>query len=172
MSIETKIDELIQAITANTEALNSVLAQAGTTPQQVAQPAKKRAVKEAPAKVESAPDNIVLTSENTEGTPIPAREGTPEQIEAEDRQAEREEAAAAAAEPEKPSLSGITASDIRDYVKKVQVNYATNGMDTKKILKTVTEVRESYGASNLNDLTPEQTGPFMAKIVELLPLKD
>jgi len=162
MSIETKIDNLTAALTRNNELLEAVLAAAGTTPQQVAQPAKKRVAKETPTKVEPE----ATPAPEPEATPAPEPEPTPEPevlVPAE---------APAAAEPEKPALSGITASDIRDYVKKVQVNYATNGMDTKKILKTVTEVRESYGASNLNDLTPEQTGPFMAKIVELLPLKD
>jgi outer membrane biosynthesis protein TonB len=160
MSIETKIDELIQAITANTEALNNVLAAAhAPAVAQAPAPAKKKAAKAEPTPApEPTPE------------PAPEPEPTPETL------VPAEAPAAVEPEPtpeaEKPAITGETPEDIRNYVKQYQVFCAKTGGDTKASLKLIKDIRDEFKVANLNDLTPEQCGPFMAKIKELLPITE
>ena len=163
MSIETKIDELIQAITANTEALNNVLAAAGTTAAPA--PAKSRKIEKpkeqpaAPAEPEppTEPANVVSITTEPEQPVATEPEPTPEPTTAESLVDDT---------PEAP----VTADDIRTFVKRVQTHFATTGKNAKDILPTVKNVRDKFAVANLNDLTEEQTGPFLAELKNLFPL--
>ena len=171
MSIETKIDELIQAITANTTALNNVLAAAGTTVAPT--PAKSRKAEKpkeqpaAPAEPEppTEPENVVSI------TPEPAVEQEPAQEPETPAESEQEPNQEPETQVEsEQELTPVTADDIRNFVKRVQTHFATTGKNAKDILPTVKNVRDKFAVANLNDLTEEQTGPFLAELKNLFPL--
>jgi len=166
--IENILNELILALNANTEALNKVLASSGAPVVTTATPAaeapekpKRGKAKAAEPEQQEEPTNVV------ELTP---REGTPEQVEAEDRESEKQEAIDAAPEPEASVVSGYTPADIRDYVRDYQAHITKQGGNTAAALEAVKTLRSEFGVASLNDLTVEQCGPFFAKVKAALPM--
>ncbi len=154
--IETKIEELIVALNANTEALNKVLASSGapvvttaTTAAEAPEKPKRGKAKAAEPEPEETSSGMVLM---TYEAPVeePAAEETPE--------------------PEAPSVSGYTPADIRDYVRDYQAHITKQGGNTAAALEAVKTLRSEFGVASLNDLTVEQCGPFFTKVKAALPM--
>ena len=154
--IENKLDELILALNANTEALNKVLASSGAPVVTTATPAaeapekpKRGKTKAAEPEQQEEPTNVVeMTPEAPDEEP--AVEETPE--------------------PEAPTVSGYTPADIRDYVRDYQAHITKQGGNTAAALEAVKTLRSEFGVASLNDLTVEQCGPFFTKVKAALPM--
>lgn len=155
--IETKIDDLITALNANTEAMNKVLAAAPslvTAAEPAPEKPKASRSKAKPAEPEApAPDNVVpLVAETPEPADAPAEEPS------------------VSPEPESPTVSGYTPTDIRDYVRDYQAHITKTGGNTASALDAVKTLRAEFGVASLNDLTLEQCGPFFTKVKAALPM--
>jgi len=164
--IETKIEELIVALNANTEALNKVLASSGAPVVTTATPAaeapekpKRGKAKAAePEPEETSTGMVLMTYEPVEPEPV-----KPESV-------VEEPAAEETPEPEAPAVSGYTPADIRDYVRDYQAHITKQGGNTAAALEAVKTLRSEFGVASLNDLTVEQCGPFFAKVKAALPM--
>jgi len=158
--IENKLDELILALNANTEALNKVLASSGAPVVTTATPAaeapekpKRGKTKAAEPEQQEEPTNVV------EMTPEAGTEPDPGLTDVEETP-----------EPEAPAVSGYTPADIRDYVRDYQAHITKQGGNTAAALEAVKTLRSEFGVASLNDLTVEQCGPFFAKVKVALPM--
>lgn len=157
--IETKIEELIVALNANTEALNKVLASSGAPVVTTSTPAA-----EAPEKPKRGKTKVAEPEQQEEPTNVVEMTPVVEETATEEPAAEK------TPEPEAPAVSGYTPADIRDYVRDYQTHLTKKGGNTAAALDTVKALRSEFGVATLNDLTVEQCGPFFTKLKAALPM--
>jgi hypothetical protein len=158
MSIESAIADLASAIKENTETQKALLALVATNNTDL--PAKKRRTAETKAiaderrtaeatAIADAIADAIANNATSEDAPAPV----------EDAPAPVEDA------PADPTpVVEVTQENIRDYVKAVRDTGRTD------FLAVVGAIRKEFGVSNLAELKPDQTGPFLARVMSELPL--